>query len=236
MSFNIKEKFKNISKGYIISMGILFLFVGMAISSYTKNKVENETIKKLPSRQLEELVALLKESETKKTELEKQLTEYRKEINNIQKHSKSSLSKLQLDKIYKLAGLTEVKSKGIIIKIDDTKSSKLATAGNDGLIHSDDLLKLVNELKSAGATAISINNQRLVTTSEVVESGGSVMINQTRLSAPYIIKAVGDPEVLKTSLEFRGSIVEYLRFYGIDIKIDETPKIVTVSAYTGKIY
>lgn len=236
MSFNVKEKFKNITIGYVISMGILFLFIGIAISSYTKNKVENETITKLPSRQLEELVALLKESETKKIELEKQLAEFRKEINNIQKNPKSSLPKTQLNKIYKLAGLTEIKAKGIIIKIDDIKSSKLATAGNDGLIHSDDLLKLVNELKSSGATAISINNQRLVTTSEIVESGGSVMINQTRLSAPYVIKAIGDSEVLKTSLEFRGSIVEYLRFYGIDIKIDATPKIVTVSAYTGKIY
>jgi len=236
MSFNVKEKFKNVGKGYIISMGVLFLFIGITISSYSKNKIETESLKKAPSRQLEELVALLKESENKKTDLENQLNTLRKNINSAQKSSKSSLSKLQLEKIYRLAGITEIKDKGIIITIDDSKSSKMASSNNDGLIHSDDLLKLINELKSAGSTAISVNNQRLVTTSEIVESGGSIMINQTRLSSPYIIKAIGDPEILKASLEFRGSIVEYLRFYGISVNINAKPHIITISAYTGKIY
>ncbi len=216
-------------------MGILFFFVGLIISIQTKTHAESETIKQAPTRQLEKMVALLKESEDKKQNLEKQLTEMRKQIEELRASSETGITKPQMEKIYRLAGLTKVSGKGIKIILDDRKSSKSATPDNDGLVHSDDILKLVNELKSAGATAISVNNQRLVTTSEIIEAGSSIMVNQTRLVSPYEIKALGDPEALKVSLTFRGSILEYLQFYGIDVKIEQDEENLTIPSYTGKL-
>jgi uncharacterized protein YlxW (UPF0749 family) len=61
------------------------------------------------------------------------------------------------------------------------------------------------------------------------------MINQTRLVSPYVIKALGDPEALKVALSFRGSIVEYLRFYGIDVKIEPSEQPISVPPYTGSL-
>lgn len=230
-----KKKQANIIRyGYIISMGLLCLFIGVVIANYTKQQAEFEAIKQAPSRQLEQTVALLKESEEKKSNLEHQVRDLKKQIEKLQNSQESGIPEEQLKKIYQLAGLTEVKGKGIIVVLDDRGSSKIATTDNDGLVHSDDILKLVNELKSAGATAISVNNQRFVTTTEVVESGTSVMINQTRLVSPYEIKAIGDPEALKTGLNFRGSIIEYLKFYGIDIQIEQKEKLV-IPHYTGKM-
>lgn len=67
MQINIEKNLKNISPGYVISMGLLFLFVGLVISQQTRSQAEIETIKNAPSRQLESVTALLKESEEKKS-------------------------------------------------------------------------------------------------------------------------------------------------------------------------
>ena len=221
--------------GYIIPMGFLCLFIGLMVASQTKIQAKMESIKQAPSRQLEQTVALLKEAEEKKINLEKQVSALRKQIEELHNSSDTGIPQEQMDKIYQLAGLTEVKGKGISVELDDRNSSKLATTDNDGLVHSDDILKLVNELKSAGATALAINNQRLVTTSEIIEAGSSIMVNQTRLVSPYTIYAIGDPETLKVSLSIRGSIIEYLRFYGINVKIITNSTPMALPPFTGKL-
>ena len=237
MGRTIEKNLKNINIGYVISMGVLCLIVGLVIAIQTKTQAETEAIKQAPSRQLEQTVALLKEAEEKKANLEKQLSELRKQIEGMQKAPDQAVSKENMDKVYMLAGLTEVEGKGIKVTLDDRNSSKNATPDNDGLVHAEDVLKLANDLKSGGATAISVNNQRLVTTSEIVDvdAGSSMLINQTRLVSPYVITALGDPDALKVSLTFRGGIVEFLRFYGIDVKIDTIDKGLKIPPYTGKI-
>lgn len=235
MHLHIEKNLKNANWGYILSMGFLFIFIGIVIASQTKTQAELESIKQAPTRQLEKTTALLKEAEEKKALLEDEVATLRKEVEKMQSSSSPGISKQQIEKIYQIAGLTEVKGNGVKVTLDDRSSSKLSTPDNDGLVHSDDILKLVNELKSAGATAISVNNQRLVTTSEIVEAGGSIMINQTRLVSPYVINAIGEPDALKIALSFRGSILEYLRFYGITIKIEPSKDKLTIPAYTGKL-
>lgn len=215
-------------------MGVLFLFIGLVISIQTKSQAEKESFGKAPARQLEDMVALLKESEEKRDDLQKQLSNIKKQIEELRSSKEIGIPKAQQDKIYQLAGLTEVKGKGLRVILDDRSSSNFATPDNDGLVHSEDILKLVNELKSAGASAISVNNQRLVTTSEIVDAGSSIMVNQTRLVSPYSIQATGDPEALEASLTFRGSILEYLKFYGIDVKVQPQQKV-TIPPYTGKL-
>ena len=66
------------------------------------------------------------------------------------------------------AGLTALTGPGVIVRLDD--SSVKAKKGEDPnlyLIHDDDLLKVINELRAAGAEAISVNGQRLTGTSEI---------------------------------------------------------------------
>lgn len=238
MAINIIKLIRNIARinwPYIITMGLVAILIGVIISVQTKLYASKDTAQQVPTRQLERMVALLKDSEEKKESLEKQLTELRKQLEKIQESPSTPLSEEQLNKVYRAAGLTEVKGIGIEVIIDDIKASKQVSPNNDGVVHSDDLLKLVNELKSAGAMAISINNQRIVTTTEIIEAGNSIIVNQTRLVAPYTIKAIGDPETLKVALSFRGSIVEYLRFYDIDVTINTPQKEISIPPYTGKL-
>ncbi|MBQ1249641.1 MAG: DUF881 domain-containing protein, partial [Selenomonadales bacterium] len=98
------------------------------------------------------------------------------------------------------------------------------------VIHDDDLLKVINELRAAGAEAISVNGQRLIATSEIRCAGPTLSVNNTRYTPPYEILAIGDPKTLDNALKMRGGIVETLRFWGIQINISKSDNIV-VPAY-----
>ena len=64
------------------------------------------------------------------------------------------------------AGLLEVKGPGIIITLDYTPLEE--DMGFDpSLIYPEYLLLLLNELNSSGAEAIAINEQRIISTSEI---------------------------------------------------------------------
>jgi uncharacterized protein YlxW (UPF0749 family) len=207
----------------------------LIVSTQTKVYIDAENSKIPESRQLNQLVVLLKDSQNKKIDLEKQLIKIRQQFNDISKGKlPESLADNQLQKLYQISGLTSVAGKGIIIKLDDRNNISKASANNDALVQSDDILKIINELKASGAKAISVNNLRLVTTSEVVTAGSNIMINQTRLVPPYIIKAVGPTDTMIASLKMRGGIVEYLEVFGIKVTIKEKPDI-TVSPFTGSL-
>lgn len=231
--------------GYIVSMSFLFIVIGLIISTQTKKHIEAKEAIIPAGRQLNELVLLLKEAQLKKADLEKQLVNLRQQVHKIEKKDlPPSLSSSQFQKLYQIAGLTPVKGAGITIKLDDQKpfnhipseenSSENDILNNDGYVRSDDLLNIVNELKASGAKAISINNQRIVTTSEIVTAGNSIMLNQTRLIPPYIIKALGPSETMSSALKMRGGIVECLEVFGIKITIESKPNI-TIPAYTGSL-
>ena len=72
------------------------------------------------------------------------------------------------------AGLTALAGAGVTVEMDD--SNRSAKSGDDPnlyVIHDDDVLRVINELRAAGAEAISINGQRLIETSEIRCAGVS---------------------------------------------------------------
>jgi len=88
-------------------------------------------------------------------------------------------------------GFGPVSGPGVQISVDDAPNS-----GRSGLVQDDDLAQLLNGLWSAGATAISINGQRVTTRSAPRNSGTVIRINGVSLSAPYVVSALGDNRTL----------------------------------------
>ena len=96
-------------------------------------------------------------------------------------------------------GLSDVTGPGVVIKLDDAVARK----GADPrmlIIHDRDIREILNELKKAGAQAISINGERIVAMSEQVCAGPTILINRNRYPVPYVINAIGDPDLLYDSL------------------------------------
>lgn len=149
--------------------------------------------------------------------------------------SSEELLKQELLELRMIAGLTDVVGEGVIVTIND--SSKDRRQGDDPnlfIVHDEDLLKVVNVLKAAGAEAISINGLRLTALSEISCAGPVILVNQTRLAPPYVIKAIGNKNNLQASLNMRGGIVENLNFWGIEVEV-ETQAQVMVPSFRGRI-
>lgn len=91
------------------------------------------------------------------------------------------------------AGLTAVTGPGLQVTLADSKLDVAPSGGNvnDLVIHSQDVQAVVNALWRAGAEAMSINGQRLVSTSAVLCVGNTLLLNGTVHSPPYVVSAIG---------------------------------------------
>lgn len=89
-------------------------------------------------------------------------------------------------------GWGEVSGDGVRARIDDAPGG-----GSDGQVRDSDLAALVNGLWQAGATAVSVNGQRVTTLSALRNAGGAVGINDTSLSPPYTVLALGETRTLQ---------------------------------------
>ena len=133
------------------------------------------------------------------------------------------------------ASLVDVEGPGVVLTITDSKTPvKDGENPNLYLIHDEDMLRIVNELRAAGAEAISINDQRLIGTSEIRCSGPTITVNGKIFAPPFIIKAIGDTKTLHSSLTMRGGVVESLKYWGIEVKIQDEDHVM-VPAYDGTI-
>lgn len=144
-------------------------------------------------------------------------------------------SEKNLDELKFLSCAVPVEGEGIIIRLDD--SSKVTKSGENPnlyVVHDDDILRVINELKAAGAEAISINGQRLTAVSEIRCAGPTISVNNVRSSAPYEICVIGEKKSLENSIKMRGGVEETLKVWGIQLEVEVKDKIF-IPAYKGEI-
>jgi uncharacterized protein YlxW (UPF0749 family) len=163
---------------------------------------------------------------------EKELEEERK--NSTENNSELEQKEEEIKQGNKMIGLTEVTGPGVIITLSDSKTdASTALNVSDLLVHDADVLSVINELKNAGAEAISINDQRLVPTSSIVCGGNIIEINGEKVGAPFEIKAIGLPEQL-AALSRPGGYLSYLKRDTIEVELKKSNNI-TIPKYTGII-
>ena len=100
------------------------------------------------------------------------------------------------------------------------------------IVHDNDLRNIVNELKNAGAEAISINGQRIVSTTAITCIGNVIKINDEKVTSPFVIKAIGFPERFET-LSRSGGILDNLDDY-LEISTRKLDNV-KIPKYTGVI-
>ena len=138
----------------------------------------------------------------------------------------------------KVLGMSEVSGNGIVITINDNQDIALSNWLADPnllIVHDADLISVVNELKNAGAEAISINEQRLVTTSSIECDGNIIKVNGEKVGAPFTIKAIGIPEVLINVNRVGGylDILKEDRYLKVTVEKMTDKKKITIPKYTG---
>lgn len=114
-----------------------------------------------------------------------------------------------------LLGTTDVHGEGIIININD---------GND-LIHQEDIVILLDELKNAGAEAISVNEQRIVSNTYVYCDGSVILIDGVKIGNPFVIKAIGDSQTIYGAITRNKGYVATLTKDGIQVDVQKSENV-----------
>ena len=199
-------------------------------------RVQQRISKDIPYQRAEALATTLKQVQDERNKLRDELDTIRAQV--AKGSGDPSLTKPledQLNATRLAAGLVDVKGPGVIVTLDDSKRPRQPNEDpNVFLLHDDDLLKVVNELRAAGAEAISVNGQRLIGTSEIRCAGPTVSINNTQTAPPVEIRAIGDPQTLESALKLRGGVIESLSFWGIQVQIKKQEGVL-IPAYKGSL-
>ena len=175
------------------------------------------------------------DAEEKYQEVIETLNKYKEESSS-DTETKKNLEE-ELEKLKLMLGITDVEGPGLIITLNEPENldSDSEEEAKQKISYSE-LMLIVNYLKDAGAEAISINNQRIVNTTDIVEIGENstfIKINSQRVSPPYEIKVIGDAEYLKSTLIGVG-YVSKIEGWGQKIEFDSKKKI-TINKFNGKM-
>lgn len=132
----------------------------------------------------------------------------------------------ELKELKILSGEYDIKGEGIVIMIDDSKNEDYKNT-NLGIIHDIDIMIILNELKAAGVDAISINDVRVMGDSEIKCMGPTVKVDGHSKATPFIIKAVGDMEMIYNIMNDKNSYINLLETtYYMDVKVEKNKNII----------
>lgn len=133
-----------------------------------------------------------------------------------------------------ISGLTNVTGEGIIVIVTDGDRELLANENpNNLMVHDVDIRNIVDDLRSAGAEAISINGQRIIFgQTKIYCTGPTVKINEDVFSQPFIIQAIGDRYHMEAAVNAPGRYGYTLRQWGIFVEVNTSVNI-EIPAYTG---
>ena len=244
IKFTLNKPYKHIIRGdknmykaqyTIIGLICFITTVMICVQVNTVKSLDTNTgVQSMSENKLRDSV--LKEKEKYENSY-KQLEKSMEELENLRKVAATDSQdaadiEQQISEANKLLGLTELNGKGIIIKLDDSKLTGATGNLNDYIVHDLDLVEVVNELFNAGAEAVSINGQRVVSTTAINCSGNIVKVNDEKLGVPFEVKAIGLPDKLYGALDRPGGYLELMKDDGVQVSIQKSDEI-TIPKYNG---
>jgi uncharacterized protein YlxW (UPF0749 family) len=117
-----------------------------------------------------------------------------------------------------------VSGPGLVVTLDDAEVG----GEEESRITDTDLQNIVNALWAAGAEAISVNDRRIGSLTAIREAGEAILVDYRPVSPPYVVRAVGDPDVIDpafaespTALRFR----TYVEAFGLRFDVERAERL-----------
>ncbi len=222
-----------------LSIGVVCMLLGILLAVQLRSVKVNTAASATNTGRLETLQGMYNETKDMLDSTQAQLAETQKELQRFREEAASGGStgealKAEVDKLELQSGLTDVEGPGVMVALRDSSAVNVTGDEQNYLIHDNDLLSIINELRSAGAEAISLNGERLLATSEVRCAGAVVTVNGRRYTAPFVFNAIGDSATLYNALTMRNGVVDVLGQWKIDVKVTPSEKL-TVPKYNGVV-
>lgn len=205
----------------VITIGIMSLLLACVMFMQFKvvNEIDVSELESLREDELQKLASEWKEkyeeTNTKLQDTQTKIAEYKEKSENSDETEK--LVEEELKEANLILGKTDVIGNGIQVTLKDTE---------DKVYDTEDLLTLVNELRAAGAEAISINGERVINLTDIVDiSSRFVLVNSNKISSPYTILVIGDENYLKSALNIKNGYVDAKQKEGYSILVESKSNI-----------
>lgn len=196
-----KSKRKNSSSNQKYYLVVLTIFLGLLITWSIR---QNDQPEVLASAREDELVLILDDLVKQTDSLEQELVKQRQVLESLQSGSSEQAreaAQRRLDQLIVLSGSAPVSGPGLQLRITGDLYSVSAFT----------LLDAVQELRDAGAVAIEINGNRVVSNTYFLDAPDGIKISQKTIRSPYVVNVIGDPATLETALKIPGGIVETIQ-------------------------
>ncbi len=232
-----KKKLSKIKvKGKHVVLSLVCLVLGFMIAfSYHLTQIENkEKNPNVSGKQWEKTLALRNQliaEEKSNRELQKELNQKQDMVlKNEKELSKEAQIFLNLaedaEKYRMFLGKVKVQGKGVKVTLTDGAYDPKEDNINNYLVHEHHVFKVVYELYISGAAAVAINGQRLTSHSYIICNGPVITVDGIEHPAPFTITAIGDPDVLSSSINLIGGVKDQLVNDNIVFTLEKDDKIV----------
>lgn len=186
--------------------------------------VEQTDITAIENMRESELREALVEWKTKYEEISTQLEDVNNKIEDYNKtiddnETSAKLVDEELKESNILLGKTDVYGPGVIVTLSNNDYYQYVA---------EDLIELVNELRNAGAEAISINGIRILAMTDInnLFNYSVIGIDLQRIESPYIVKAIGDKDYMSSLLSLKGSgFVDRYNTLGRSVSLEVENKV-----------
>ena len=137
-----------------------FALLGFLLAVQLKSVKLNTAVDATSASRLETLQSFYNDLALERDGLKSQLDEAQRELEQYRQAAASgegsAALKAEVDYLTVAAGLTDVEGPGVCVILSDSQAENTTGDEADYLIHDSDLLSVINELRDAGAPAISL--------------------------------------------------------------------------------
>ncbi|MHB8170723.1 MAG: DUF881 domain-containing protein [Thermincolia bacterium] len=213
-------------KNWQSSLTVAFVALGILLS--VQFHTQQAALKELSSQGQEDLIKVLTAVTEKRNDL------YKEKINlEIQRAALAGASDQDQHLVKSMQddlalfetfyGVNPLKGPGIVITVPDQQY----------LFNNTQLVDIINELWNIGTEAVAINGFRITyyTSIDRDPETWEPVINGTRLSYPYVITAIGDPQKLAINIKIAGGTIQQLMYeYKMKINVDQKTDLLVPAA------
>jgi uncharacterized protein YlxW (UPF0749 family) len=139
------------------------------------------------------------------------------------------------------AQLTPLRGPGLVVTLNDAQRDAQGrfpgdASPDDLVVHQQDIQAVLNALWGAGAEAVQVQYQRILTTSAVRCVGNTLLLNGRTYSPPYVITAIGDAGAMQQALADAPLVTLYKRYaVRFGLGYTEQARTVDVAGYTAPL-
>ncbi len=180
--------------------------------------------------------------EAEQKDLKQIIADRRAELATLQKDAagrKSALAGLntELESQRTLAGMVPLVGPGVQVILDDSNVKSIPQGEDPAhyIVHDYDIRDVVSLLWQSGAEAMAIGEERVVDSTSIYCVGSTILVNETRMSPPYKIVAMGPPsleEALNSQARLQ-KLKQNVRQYGVQLKVSQAKEL-QLPAYSGR--